>query len=383
MPIDKIKILMLSAGVITGAFRMMLDIIRHIDTDRFRIYVAYKPELGKWGKHEIDSIRITGSQIIPLQGKWLFDLRGYIDLWGILRKEKIDILHCWDELGIPAKIIGKLAGVKIVQEFASAPPILTRDMSPIVYFANKITSLLDDGFVACSNEVLKEYKNTKPVFFNNKILSVVHNCVEVPDFNESKSNLIGLRKQYGLKDQELVLTNIGHFNRQKAQSDLLHSFKIVVEKMSNVRLILVGWGPLEKDLKNQTKALGLENRVIFTGRLNRSQVFEVLSITDLFVLSSHWEGFGIVTAEAMALGKPVVATNTDGSREVIRNGETGVIVPINEPETMAAAIVNLLENSELMLQMGQRGLKRVKKYFNCKKYIQGYEDFYQKVFITQ
>lgn len=374
---------MLSAGVITGSYRMMLDIIKHINTDIYKVYVVYKPELGKWGEYEIDSIRITGSQIIPMRGKWLFDLRGYIDLWRILRKEKIDIVHCWDELGIPAKCIGKLAGVKIVQEFVSAPPVLNRDMSPIIYFGNKITSLLDDGFVACSNEVIERYRENRSVFFNHKVISVVHNCVDVPHITRSQNHLSDLRKKYGLSDQSLVLTNIGHFNRQKAQTDLLDAFKIVVEKFPSSQLILVGWGPLESELKNQTKSLCLENKVIFTGKLVRSQVFEVLSITDLFALSSQWEGFGLVTAEAMAVGKPVVATDTDGSREVVIDGETGVLVPINDPATMAQAIINLLENPEVMLQMGERGLKRVKKYFNCKKYIQGYEDFYKKIFIAQ
>jgi len=323
---NKIRILMFSAGMISGAFRMMIDIIEHIDTNRFRIYVAYKPEYAEWGIYEIDLITNAGAKIVPLRGKCLFDLRGFIDLWIALQKEKIDILHSWDVLGVPARIIGKFAGVKVVEEFANPPPVVMSGISLKHYLINKMTSVLADGFVACSNGIMQRYKEKKTLFLQNKILSVVYNCVEVPLFNLSKNDTSLLRKNYNIEDNELILTNIGYFNEQKAQTDLLKAFKKVAEKRSNVRLFLVGWGRLEERLKRNTKHLGLEDKVIFTGKLTRPQVFEILSITDLFVLSSHWEGFGIVIAEAMALGKPVVSTDTDGSREVIENGKTGILV---------------------------------------------------------
>jgi len=129
-----------------------------------------------------------------------------------------------------------------------------------------------------------------------------------------------------------------------------------------------------------TKQLTLQDKVIFTGRLNRQQVFEILSITDLFVLSSRWEGFGIVLAEAMAFGKPVISTDTDGSREVVQNGRTGVIVPTEDPLSLGEGILRLLDNPDLMLRMGEEGLKRVKKLFNCEQFAEGYERFYETLF---
>ena len=176
-----------------------------------------------------------------------------------------------------------------------------------------------------------------------------------------------------------MLTNIGYLNEQKAQADLLQAFKKILDRRSDVRLFIIGWGPLENKLKQMTEHLGLEDKVIFTGKLTRSQVFEVLSITDIFVLSSHWEGFGIALAEAMALGKPVVSTDTDGSREVVENGKTGILVPIGNPQLLAEAILYLLERPDLMIQMGEQGLKRVTQLFNCEQFIKGYEDFYAEV----
>jgi glycosyltransferase involved in cell wall biosynthesis len=378
---NRINILMFSAGMISGAFRRMMDIVEHVDTRRFQIFVAYKLDYAEWGKYETDLIIKACAKIVPLRGKRLFDLRGFMDLWNILRKEKIDILHSWDVLGVPARIIGKLAGATIVEEFGNPPPALISEISLKHYLINKVTSVFVDGFVACSNGVMKRYQEKKPVFLRNKILSVVHNSIDVPHLNVSKNNISLLSKKYNLADHEVILTNIGYFNEQKAQDDLIEAFKKVANQRAGTRLFIVGWGRLENKLKNLTKHLGLEQKVIFTGKLSQAQVFEILSITDLFVLSSHWEGFGIVLVEAMALGKPVVSTDTDGSREVVENGKTGVLVPIKRPEILAQTVLDLLEKPDLMAQMGGEGLKRVAKLFNCEQFIKGYEAFYRSVLL--
>jgi glycosyltransferase involved in cell wall biosynthesis len=373
---------MFSAGVISGAFRMMMDIIKYIDKKKFQVIVAYKPKYAQWGAYEKDSIMNSGIKLVPLRGKSLFDPRGFIDLWNILHKEKIDIIHSWDVLGVPARIIGKLAKVKIVEEIANPPPKLISQISLKHYLINKMTSVLVDGFIACSNEIMNRYHEKKLIYLKNRLLAVIYNCVEIPDFEISTEKIVQIRKEYDLRDREVVLTNIGYFNEQKAQSDLLLAFKQIVTRRSDVRLFIVGWGPLEQKLMKLTKQLTLQDKVIFTGKLNRQEVFEILSITDLFVLSSHWEGFGIVLAEAMALGKPVVSTDTDGSREVVANGKSGIIVPVNDPRSLTDAILHLLARPDLMLEMGQEGLKRVNKLFNCEQFAEGYEKFYETVFLV-
>jgi len=376
---DKIHIMIFSHGLISGAFRMMMDILENINNDKFKMFVTYKPHYAQWGTNEINNILRTGSEIVPLRGKRLFDLRGFIDLWNAIHDKEIDILHCWDVLGVPGRIIGKLAGVKVVESLANPPPVLLSEISLKHYFINKITSVLVDGYVACSNELSKRYRDQAPVYLRGKIVSAVYNCVEIPNLDLRPEMIAQIRRRYNLSAHEKVLTNIGYFNVQKAQKDLLQAFKIISNRRMNTRLFIIGWGTLESELKDLTQRLGLTDKVIFTEKLERPQVFEILSITDLFVLSSHWEGFGIVLTEAMALKKPVVSTDTDGSREVVEEGKTGFLVPINNPDMLAEKVLELLGKPELMIQMGQEGFARVKRLFNIEQYIKGYEDFYDSV----
>jgi len=376
---DKIHIMIFSHGLISGAFRMMMDILENINMDKFKIFVTYKPEYAQLGTNEINHILRTGSGIVPLRGKRLFDLRGFIDLWNAIHEKEIDILHCWDVLGVPGRIIGKLAGVKVVESLANPPPVFLSEISLKHYVINKITSVFVDGYIACSNEVLKRYREQRPVYLNGKIVSAVYNCVEIPNLDLRPEMTVQVRKRYNLGTHEKVLTNIGYFNIQKAQKDLLQAFKIISDKITDIRLFIIGWGTLETELKDLAQCLGLTDKVIFTGKIERPQVFEILSITDLFVLSSHWEGFGIVLTEAMALRKPVVSTDTDGSREIVEDGKTGFLVPINNPDMLAEKVLELLGKQELMVKMGHEGFERVKRLFNSEQYIKGYEAFYDSI----
>jgi len=153
---DKIHIMMFSHGVISGALRVMMDIVENINKDKFKVFVTYKPHYAQWGTDEKNHILRTGSEIIPLRGKQIFDFRGFIDVWNAVHENKIDILQCWDVLGVPGRIIGKLAGVKVVESLHNPPPALRSEISMKHYFINKITSAFVDGYIACSNESLKE-----------------------------------------------------------------------------------------------------------------------------------------------------------------------------------------------------------------------------------
>jgi glycosyltransferase involved in cell wall biosynthesis len=114
--------------------------------------------------------------------------------------------------------------------------------------------------------------------------------------------------------------------------------------------------------------------VLFTGWIE--DVPNVLSVMDIFCLPSLWEAFGIVLVEAMAMRLPIVAANVEGIPEVMKDGETGILVPPQEPEALAAAIMKLLKDKTLAKQMGEAGRKRTERLFLTSRIIEEYERLY-------
>jgi len=172
---------------------------------------------------------------------------------------------------------------------------------------------------------------------------------------------------------------VGYFNEQKGHKYLLEAMKIILDEIPQVKLVLVGWGVLENKLRMKAKELEIDENIIFAGKCRRDAVFEILSITDIFVLSSLWEGFGLVLGEAMAMAKPVVCTETDGSKLVVQHNETGLIVPPKSPHDLADAVTYLVRSPERRQRMGLLGKKRISTLFPPDKFICQHEAFYKKV----
>ena len=138
--------------------------------------------------------------------------------------------------------------------------------------------------------------------------------------------------------------------------------------------LIIGDGPLRTELEDLKQELRLQNNVLFLG--NRRDIPSILHTLDLFVLSTHKEGLPIVLLEAMAAGKPVVATAVDGNPELVQNRRTGRTVPPRDPEALKDAICEVLSNPSLAKEMGQKGRERVQDHFTIEKMIASYEDIY-------
>jgi glycosyltransferase involved in cell wall biosynthesis len=139
-----------------------------------------------------------------------------------------------------------------------------------------------------------------------------------------------------------VIGTIGRLSQQKGHCDLLEAMTIVLSRRKDVNLVIIGSGPLETSLKRQCDRLGISPSVHWLGYCD--DAFRLLPLLDLFVLSSWWEGFPTVLLESMAVGVPVVATDVSGSRELIKEGETGLLVPPRNPKRLAQAILRVLDN---------------------------------------
>jgi len=168
-----------------------------------------------------------------------------------------------------------------------------------------------------------------------------------------------------------VIINVGRLIYQKGQDILLKAFKIVNEKIES-RLIVLGEGPLLNELKNLTKQLNIEDKVDFVGF--QKNPFSFISKSDVFVLSSRWEGFPNVLIEAMACGVPVISTDCpSGPNEIIENGKNGILVKVDDVYGLAEAILSILENKNFSDALSKNALKSVEKFdvFNILRKYEG------------
>jgi glycosyltransferase involved in cell wall biosynthesis len=186
-----------------------------------------------------------------------------------------------------------------------------------------------------------------------------------------------LRLALGLPPGTPVVGSIGRFVAYKGYSYLLEAARLVREKMPEAHWVLVGDGELRTELEAQSRRLGLEGRVRFAGWQERTP--EYLALFDLFVLPSLGEHFGRVLLEAMAMAKAVVATNAGGVPEIVRDGETGILVPPADPAAMAAVVVSLLLDPAAAARLGAAGRRRAEAEFSLARHGDAVRALYRDV----
>ena len=169
-----------------------------------------------------------------------------------------------------------------------------------------------------------------------------------------------LRAEWGAIDNTMVVGTVARLMPEKALHVLLEGFaRYRAFGSRRSRLVVVGYGPLETELKARSLELGLADAVVWAGF--RDDIPAVMSSFDVFALSSQHEGFGVVLLEAMAAGKPVVATNVSAIPEVVEDGVTGLLVAADDPDALGAAIIKL-ENTALRQRLGAAGRKRAGEF---------------------
>lgn len=174
---------------------------------------------------------------------------------------------------------------------------------------------------------------------------------------------------------EKIITHISNFRPVKRVEDVVRVFARIANEMP-ARLLLIGDGPDRARVQQVGEELGVGDRVSFLGK--QQSVIELLSCSDLFLLLSETEAFGLVALEAMACGVPVVATNTGGIPEVVEDGETGFLAAIGDIEALAARSIEILSDTDLWARMSKASRHGAEK-FGADRVVTCYEDYYREV----
>lgn len=187
-------------------------------------------------------------------------------------------------------------------------------------------------------------------------------------------------KQFLVKDKkENTIITISRLVEKNGVGDLIEAMVMVRNKILDVKLMIIGSGPLERSLKLKIKNLNLENNVEFLGEISNDQLPQYLAKASIFVRPSLSEGLGTAFLEAMAAGLPIVGTSVGGITDFLKDGETGLFCNPKDPESVADKIVMLIENDELRNKLAENGRKLVEEKYNWDKIAKEFENVYSRI----
>lgn len=317
--------------------------------------------------NDVELIFLSGEQLVSTSKRIkVFNLRMKKSVFGlfsalckvakIIKDFKPDVVH--------ANMFHAILFARIIRIFVKVPRLISSEHSnnfhgKIRQVSEHVTDFLTDVNTNVS-ELATQYFIQKRIFSKNKTVTV-YNGIDLERFYKNKNFV--LKKELNIPDDNFVFINISRFNEAKDHETLINAFNVVHKKNPNTKLVLVGDGELSFKIKTFVQEKNLADSVIFTGIKNNTQ--DYYNVADCFVLSSVWEGFGLVLVEAMACELEVISTDCGGTKEIL--SDSNMLVPIKNPKLLAAKMLEVAEFSlEKRLLDGKNNRKTAEK-FDLKK----------------
>jgi glycosyltransferase involved in cell wall biosynthesis len=351
-----------------GAQRVVTNILKFIDLSIFKVELAVFNMVGNYINSLPDNIIFHNMNIRRSR-------YSMISLSRVIKKVKPQIVFSTlPAIDSAVYIAVKLSACSTKIVFRSPNflstylfelPVYTRLFSLLAYrYADKIISSTEEMRIDMYNN------------FNLPLskIKVIQNPIDIKMIEKKSIEPINntLFQMKSLEKYPIIMT-MGRLSKQKGFPYLLRAFKIVREKIKS-RLVVLGEGELKNELENLAKNLNISNDVSFIGF--KSNPYKYLSRANLFVLSSLWEGFPNSLVEAMVCGTPVISTNcSSGPKEIITSGVNGLLVPTENTEELAKAILEVLTNKKLSKMIAGGAIEKAKE-FDVKKIIPEYENLF-------
>jgi len=355
---------------IGGRERVVLELITRLDRNKFDVELCCLKGRGSFS----DLFSQQGIQITYFGKGKNWDVGMYYRLRNFLKDRQIDIVHIHNPGALVYAAVGAIwAGVPVIINSEHGYEYVVGGLKR--YIEMLIRSCID---VTISVSEALSVHLFSGLFLRKKI-TVIHNGIDtsVYEHNESSSHL-SLRERFNFSKSDIIIGNVARLARIKNHRMLLETMKLIVKEVQAAKLLIVGDGILRNELEVYSRSIGISDNVFFWGEANN--VPELLQLMDVFVLSSNAEGISMTILEAMASGKAVVATNVGGNPEIIKNDVTGILVPPNDPEAMAEAVLSLLRDRERLSLLGLEGKRRVKECFNIETAVKKTEELYISLF---
>jgi glycosyltransferase involved in cell wall biosynthesis len=292
-------------------------------------------------------------------------LRSAVRLARIIRNEEIDVIHSHHRFAaLAGKIASKLTGVPLVTTMHE----VRRD-------AGRLTVLgLGDEVVVLS-EMMRKYVIDTYGIRPDRVHVIPLGLDVLPRLSDSRRAV--LMNELGIVDKGPLIACVARLSKNKGHAYLLEAVPDVARHHPSICLLLVGEGEEREALEARVVELGIGKNVLFLG--SRRDVPDIIGLVDLTVLPSLQEGFGVVLIESLAQAKPVVATGVGGIPEIVKDGETGVLVPPRDGEALSRGIRHLLERPDTARRLGAGGHELVRRKYSQSALVGATEELYRSL----
>ncbi len=350
---------------IGGLEKVLASIVLNLNKKKFNVSVWCLRE----GGYFADKLVKEGIDVKILH---IYTSRNPLSIYKLYRLLKIhqfDIIHTH---AYSAGIIGRISA------FLAGVPVIISHNHSIYDFYNRyyhlvewILSLITDRVICISEEVNRFTNETQRI--NSRKLITIHNGID-DDCAVIENRGSDLKNELGISLNHSVIGTIAHLEEHKGHKYLLEAASLLLSSKRDISFLFVGEGTLKEKLKKLCVDLKIENNIIFVGE--RSDISEILFSIDIFVLPSLREGLGLAILEAMACGKPVIATNVGGIPEIVKDGVSGILVPPKDPKSLYRAMSDLLDDREKCEEMGRFGKRVYDESFRARTMVGKIEDLY-------
>ena len=355
-----------------GAEKNLCDIVLNLNRKRFTPYVV----VFKGG--DVSSyLAERGIAVIENGVTKLISLHSLVKAWELyrlFRREHIDVVVTYHhDADIFGSIVGALTGVPVISSRRDMGYQLTKKH---IWFYRRFGSLFSH-FITVSNAVKNKIMRREGI--SAEKITTIYNGIDSDLFNHDDFvKKQALRSELGLSSDMMTIGMVASFRPIKGQHYLVEAIESMKEWHGKIQIVVIGYNDTDyfRTVTRKINNAGLERQFFFPGA--RDDIPDLLSLFDIFVISSVNEGFSNAIIEAMAAGIPVVAADSGGNREAVVHDQTGLLFHPCDSVALAKALTTLLNNKSLLKKFAKAGKKRVQEKFTLDKMIAANEIVYQK-----
>jgi glycosyltransferase involved in cell wall biosynthesis len=352
-----------------GAETLLEQSLRFGDRDRFEYGFGY---FLPWKNALAEPLRAEGAEVVCFEASGNLSVLASVGrVVNHLRRWRADLVHCHLPL---AAVVGRRAARRVRVPVVYTEHNIQERHHWLTRWLNLATWSMQDRVIAVSDEVAASIAARRD---SDVPVVVVRNGVDSEHFDPQAVDGASTRRSLGLDPQVPVVGTVAGFTAKKKLDDWLAAAQAVLARRPEARFLLVGDGPLRRELEAKATTLGIGHAVFFLGL--REDVRQYLAAMDVYLMTSLYEGLPVALLEAMAMRLPVVVTPVGGIPEVVRAGENGLLVEGGSPEAAAGAVLELLGDPDRAVRLGTEGRRTVEEFFSVAEMVRRVESVYDEV----